>query len=372
MRVVLDVSAVPSRPVGVGTYVIALARGIDNRPDIELHLVARRGDGATWRTHVASAHIHDVVPHRRPARLAWEQLATPRLARRLAADVWHAPHYTMPLRLRVPAVVTVHDLTFFDHPEWHERTKVMFFRRMIRAAAAKAAVVCCDSEYTAGRLRELLAPSADVMVAPLGVDQHRFAAASADDIARLAARGIAAPYIAFAGTIEPRKNVPGLVRAFAQVARARPELRLILAGSDGWGTAEARAAISASGAASRVLRPGYLDDATLAALFRHAELVAYPSFEEGFGLPALEALASGTPLVTTKGSALEEVVGDAALLVTPGDDEELAIAIERVLDDVSLAARLRAAGPARAAAFSWDRTVDATIVAYERAAHARA
>jgi glycosyltransferase involved in cell wall biosynthesis len=131
--------------------------------------------------------------------------------------------------------------------------------------------------------------------------------------------------------------------------------------------AEARAAIEKSGVATRILRPGYVDNATLAALFRRAAVIAYPSLVEGFGMPALEALASGAPLVTTSGSALEEVVGDAALLVPPADVGGLARALTTALDDPEVAARLRTAGPARAATFTWGRSIEAHVEAYRRA-----
>jgi glycosyltransferase involved in cell wall biosynthesis len=373
MRVILDVSAVPERPVGAGRYTVALASGLAARSDVELHVVTRRNDQARWKTFAPAAVVHSSAPIRRPVRLAWEQARGGSLAARTDADVWHGPHYTMPLRVDVPSVVTIHDLTFFDHPEWHERTKVVFFRRIIRAAARRATVLVCVSAYTAERLRALVEPHGAVVVAHHGVDHDRFVARGDDaaDLAALAAHGIQPPYVAFASTIEPRKNVPMLVRAFARVAASRPDLRLVLAGSDGWGARAARDAIATSGVATRVLRPGYLATDIVPALFRHAELVAYPSFEEGFGLPALEGLACGAPVVTTTGSALAEVVDDAALLVPPDDAVAFADAMARVLDDSVVAARLRLAGPARAAQFTWARCVDQHVEAYELATKAR-
>jgi glycosyltransferase involved in cell wall biosynthesis len=271
-------------------------------------------------------------------------------------------------------MVTIHDLTFFDHPEWHERSKVVYFRRMIRAATRRATTLVCVSGFTANRLRALVAPRPDIAVIHHGVDHDRFSATGdpTTDLAALAKHGIEPPYIAFASTIEPRKNVPTLVRAFAAVAATRPELRLVLAGSDGWGAREASEAIAASGVATRVLRPGYLDDATIAAFFRRAAMVTYPSLEEGFGLPALEGLACGAPVVTSEGSALAEVVDDAALLVPPSDADALAGAFGRILGDAALRERLRAAGPARAAEFTWQACVDQHVDAYERTVHAGA
>lgn len=369
MRVLLDVSAVPTRPVGAGVYTINIARGLAARPEIELHLLTRRGDTPRWPAIAPSAELHPLAPNRRPTRLLWEQAAGPRVAQKIRPDVWHGPHYTMPLRSTVPTVVAMHDLTFFEHPEWHERSKVLYFRRMIGAAARRADVVIAGSNDAAEGLRARFHLGGEIIVVHHGVDHARFAPRADDsaDWAALAKHGVAHPYIAFASTIEPRKDVPNLVRAFALIAPAHPDLQLVLAGGDGWGVAEARAAIEASGVATRILRPGYVDDATLAALFRRAEVIAYPSLFEGFGMPALEALASGAPLVTTSGSALEEVVGDAALLVPPADTDALAAALASVLDDPGIAARLRAAGPAHAATFTWARSIDAHIDAYQHA-----
>ena len=155
MRVLLDVSAVPARPVGAGIYTVALASGLGDPPDVDLHLLTRADDAERWATIAAGAEVHADAPVRRPARLAWEQARGATLAKRVRPDVWHGPHYTMPLRADVPCVVTIHDLTFFDHPEWHERSKVVFFRRMIRAAARRATGLVCVSAYTADRLRAL-------------------------------------------------------------------------------------------------------------------------------------------------------------------------------------------------------------------------
>jgi glycosyltransferase involved in cell wall biosynthesis len=374
VRVLVDVSAVPARPVGAGVYTVALVAALDRRSDVDLHLAARRDDEARWHTIAAGAQVHATVPRRRPVRLVWEQTRATALASHVRPNVWHGPHYTMPLRAALPCVVTVHDMTFFDHPEWHERSKVIYFRRMIRAAARRAKVVVCVSGYTADRFRALTNPVAEVLVAHHGVDHDRFGttADEAADRALLAPHGIEPPYIGFASTIEPRKNVPTLVRAFAQVAATHPELRLVLAGADGWGARDAREAIAGSGVATRVLRPGYLSGDTIAALFRRAAVVAYPSFEEGFGLPALEGLACGAAVVTTAGSALGEVVGDAALLAPPDDPSGLADAISRVLDDAGLSARLRAAGPTRAAQFTWERCAEQHLEAYAHAAAAGA
>jgi len=155
VRVSLDATAVPARPVGAGRYVLELASALSHRDDVDLVVV-------------------DKAPSLRPLRLAWEQVRLPGVLRGLSVDVHHAPHYTMPERARVPTVVTIHDMTFFDHPEWHERKKTPFFQRAIRVAATKADALVCVSAVTADRLRSRFAPSVPVHVIPHGVDHARF------------------------------------------------------------------------------------------------------------------------------------------------------------------------------------------------------
>ena len=367
MRLLLDVSAVPARPVGAGVYTLEIARALAGRDEVELHLVARRRDATRWTTVAPSATVHAVVPEHRPARLLWEQSGAPGLARRVGADLWHGPHYTAPLRLEIPIVVTVHDLTFFEHPEWHERSKVRFFRRMIRASTARAASIISVSAHTERRLQAVVAPAAPTFVAPHGVDHQRFTTVTDRDEVRLRHAGIRAPYLAFAATLEPRKDVPCLIRAFARIADALPDLTLVIAGRDGWGADAVRDAAAASGHTTRIMRVGWMDDDLLPAFFRQAEAVAYPSLEEGFGLPALEALACGAALVTTSGSAMQDVVGSAALLVPPRDERALASDLNRICTDPDVQRRLRLAGPERAARFTWDASVDQHLAAYAAA-----
>jgi glycosyltransferase involved in cell wall biosynthesis len=370
VRLLLDVSAVPARPVGAGVYTVQLVRGLAGHDDLDLHLLTRRDDATRWSDFAPKAAIHAEVPERRPTRLAWEQVRAPALATRLGIDVWHGPHYTMPVRLPVPAVVTVHDLTFFDHPEWHERSKVAFFTPMLRVSARRAAALIAVSQHTADRLRAVLDPEAPVVVVPHGVDHERFRPGTlgdTDDLARLRSLGIRPPYLAFAATLEPRKDIPTLIDAFAHIARDHPDLRLVIAGRDGWGASAVRDAAAASGMTTRILRSGWLPGPALPAFFRQAEAVVYPSLEEGFGLPALEALACGAALITTTGSAMAEVVGDAALLVEPGATDALAATLARVLDDPELANRLRRAGPVQARPFTWTASIGRHLAAYRLA-----
>jgi glycosyltransferase involved in cell wall biosynthesis len=372
LRLSYDASAVPLSPVGAGRYTIDLARALGRLPEVETSIWCRSGDGARIGSATGgTSKVLSKAPRPRAARLLWEQTVLPRLVDRLGADVHHAPHYTMPERCKVPVVVTIHDLTFFDHPEWHEKSKVLLFRRAIRVAARRAQVLVCVSHATAQRLSEHLTPRGIVVVVPHGVDNKRFRPPLADeddaDEAVLRRAGVRQPYICFVGTQEPRKAIPDLVRAFDRIASSHRELSLVIAGGRGWGAADVDAAVSGAEHHERIVRTGYLDDVAVAVLMRRAEVVAYPALEEGFGLPALEALACATPLVTTSGSAMAEVAEDAALLVAPGDPLALAEAVdEAVRRGPAVEARI-AAGLEIAAAHTWEASALGHLDAYRLA-----
>lgn len=377
LRVSLDVSAVPERPVGAGHYILQLAGQLATRNDIDLVLWSRTGDRDRWAPLVAPGNLAASAPGPRPLRLAWEQLRLGPLVAESGAAVHHGPHYTMPRKPPVPTVVTVHDLSFFDAPEWHERSKVALFRRAIRRAAREAAVVVCPSRVTADALDRWCRVAGEVVVAPHGVDTVRFRpdepepGADAERLASIDTRlTTQRPLLVFVGTLEPRKDVPTLVRAFAAVAAAHPDALLVLAGGRGWGADEVDAVVGASDLGQRIVQTGYVDDDAIPALLRSATAAVYPSLYEGFGLPALEALACGTPLVTTSGTAMDEVAGASALLVPPGDEDALAGVLDTLL---AVGGGDRAASERRSLGFdivdrhTWAASADIHVAAYRAA-----
>jgi glycosyltransferase involved in cell wall biosynthesis len=381
LRLSYDATAVPADPVGAGRYTLELASALDRRTDVELVVFARTNDSRRWRTVAPAAELAASAPGPRPLRLAWEQVRLPALVSARHVDVHHGPHYTMPERSAVPAVVTVHDLSFFEAPAWHQRSKALLFRRAITVAARRAAAVVCPSRVTAEELARWCQVSAEVFVAHHGVDTDRFRPdeAVAGDDARLLARVDARlvdgrPYLVFVGTLEPRKDVPSLVEAFSRTAGTHRDALLVLAGGAGWGLPDLERAVAGSGVASRILRTGYVPDAAVPALLRSATAAVYPALYEGFGLPALEALACGTPLITTSGTAMAEVAGAAAVLVEPGDVVELAEAIETALESADPAGRAgqrREQGLVIAADHTWDASAGRHMEAYRYAAGRR-
>lgn len=373
LSIALDVSAVPARPVGAGRYVVELATALAGLDGCDLELVCRRDDAERWRRRTPAAEVLAEAPAARPARVAWGELGLGRAIGHLARPpaVLHGPHYSLPRWAPCATVVTVHDCTFVDHPEWHERSKVAYFTRALRRAA-RADVVVCVSRLTADRFEELFSPPGPVLVVPHGVDHARFHPATEDeapvDAAVVERLGLQAPYVLHVGTIEPRKDLGRLVAAFDALAGERPELHLVLAGPDGWGTDALEAALARARHADRVCRLGYVADDDLPALVRRAAVVAYPSLEEGFGLPALEALACGSPLVTTVGSVMAELAGDAAVLAPPGDPGALASCLVEALTGGEEAARRRERGLEIAAGHRWERSAAAHLSAYRLAA----
>ncbi len=339
-----------------------------NRDDVELHVVARSEDLEAMGRASDRLHHHPAPSWTRhpPLRLLWEQTLLPRLAARLDVDVIHAPHYTMPILARRPVVVTVHDATFFTRPEAHSTLKAVFFRAWSRFSARHAALLIAPSDATRQEFLRVTGTTRPIVVAHHGVSATTFHPPTDEAVATFRRdHGLGDhPWVAFLGTIEPRKNVPALIRALGRLD-SYPPLTLLVAGAQGWDET-VDVAIAESGVADRVRLLGYLPTAELAALLGGAACVAYPSEEEGFGLPVLEAMACGAAVITTPRSALAEIGADT-VEYSETDPGSLAAAIQRVLTGTRRAELSRAARR-RASSFTWEACATQHHVAYRSAA----
>jgi glycosyltransferase involved in cell wall biosynthesis len=369
-RVLVDATAVPADRGGVGRYVDGLVQALA-AAGADLALTCQRSDAERYGRMAPDAKVvagPAAISHR-PARLAWEQTGLPLVAQQVSAEVVHSPHYTMPLRAGRPVVVTVHDATFFTQPDVHSSVKGTFFRSATRTALRRASRCVVPSKATRDEVIRVLDADPTLLdVAYHGVDQQTFHVPSPEEKDRVQARlGLAGqPYIGFLGILEPRKNVPGLIEGWVKACDGQDNPpALVLAGGSGWDDAIDRA-ISEVPSHLRVQRPGYLRFTDLPGFLGGATIVAYPSHGEGFGLPVLEAMACGAPVLTTPRLSLPEVGGDAVAYTEP-DADAIATALSSLLADPARRVQLGEAGHLRSLEFTWEASAEAHLASYARA-----
>ncbi|HMF07917.1 MAG TPA: glycosyltransferase family 1 protein [Thermoanaerobaculia bacterium] len=368
MRVAIDARALLSQKTGIGTYTRGIAQGLARIPGIEVGLFTPRpledaDRSGPWKS----------VSDHHPFGMIWAQTTLDRRCEAWRADVLLAALTIAPARAGLPVVSVVHDLTPVDHPEWHSGRTLVGFLPLWERTADRAALLVCVSRATAVDLLARYPETGPrIRIVPNGVDADFTpapAGADGDAVRRRYTRGNR--YILYLGTLEPRKNVESLVAACERVwsrRRSRPDL--LLAGGLGWKTASLHRRIARSPYRDKIHLAGYAPHDLAGDLYRGAEVFVYPSLCEGFGLPVLEAMACGVPVVASTAAALVEVGGDAALYADPRDPEAIAVRIERLLDDAELRDRLRRAGPERAAVFSWDAAAAQTARLLAEAAEA--
>ncbi|MGY0234556.1 glycosyltransferase family 4 protein [Longispora urticae] len=370
-RVLVDATSVPADRGGVGRYLDGLLGALSSLP-VDLMVVSQRSDAERYARLLPRAEViaaPGAVNHR-PTRLAWEQTGLPLLAQQVKANVLHAPFYTCPLRAPCPVTVTVHDATFFTEPEHYDKSRRTFFRSAIKTSMRRASRVIVPSKATRDELIRLLdADPTKIDVAYHGVDTLAFYPPSEDEKARVRARlGLGdTPYIAFLGAKEPRKNVPNLIRGWVAAVSDRTDPPvLVIAGGSGHDDDIDKAASEVPGHL-RLLRPGYLRYADLPGYLGGAVIAAYPSHGEGFGLPILEAMACGAPVLTTPRLSLPEVGGDA-VAYTGEESDVIGDDLSSLLDDAPRRARLSVAGQTRAKEFTWASSAEVHVAAWNRAA----
>ena len=374
IRIVLDVRPALSRGTGVGTFVVELAAALARVGGDHRLVLLSSSWRERWRPPEAlrDAEGVEVVDRRWPVRLlrwSWPRLGWPPMEWLTgAADVAHSPSPLLLPARRARRVVTVHDLYALRHPEQARGEMRTAYPRFAAAHARAADAVLTPSEAAAREARDLLGVDPDRLVVcgeDAAADFDRAPTGAELEASRAVVSG---EFVLFVGTVEPRKNTAALLEAFAAVHRLRPDLELVLAGPRGWGTAEHDAALAALPCRGAVRQLDWVDRGLLRALYHRATLLVLPSRWEGFGLPLVEAMACGCPLVVSRHGALPEVGGEAALVWPDDDPAHLAELILRVASEPPLRARLVEAGWRRRGEFSWDRTAGVVHDLYRRLA----
>ena len=371
-RITIDYTPAVQQSAGIGRLTREMTRALLALPAPHAYTLLCMGRSAPpplpSGVRFVSTPLTDRWLHR-----IWYRARLPLPAELLAgrADLYHATDFLLPPMFARRTVLTVHDLTFERDPGSAAPTLLRFLQRVVPASARRASHVVADSHATARDLTELYGvPSSRITVIHSGVDArfrpYADSAEAVDESAALRAKyGLgSAPFVLTVGTLQRRKNHLGLVRAFARLA-ARTDLDLVISGGKGWLYDEVLAEVRTLGLERRVRFTGFTAEQDLPALYRAARVFAFPSFYEGFGLPLLEAMASGVPVVSSDASSLPEVAGDVALLVNPRDDDAIAAALQRALDDGPWRAAAIVRGIARAKEFTWERAGRQLLAVYE-------
>lgn len=365
MNILIDLTQIPQNKVGVGVYAVETFQRVV-RQDTRNHyfLVMQDDDDALRQLFVETdATIITVsgrIFRRMPCRVIMEQFYLPWLILRHKIDIVHSLHYSFPLiHFRAKRVVTVHDMTFFLFPEVHEKIKRIYFRWFIAQAVRHVDKIICVSDSTAADLKKYFPRLSKQKVEVIKL--------ACSVPAKIEKSPYPSPYIAFIGTLEPRKNINLLIEAFAHAGL--PDYKLVVVGKKGWFYQEIFDLVQRCRLDEQVVFTGFVSDEQKYAILKSATLFVYPSIYEGFGLPILEALTLGIPTITSNVSSMPEVAGQAALLVNPNSVTELTQAMIKLAQDETLRAELTLKGIQQAEKFSWNNTALKTQMLYMTYAH---
>jgi glycosyltransferase involved in cell wall biosynthesis len=371
MRVAINGMLLGNRDSGVHRCIRGLARGLDllDVPDEFFLFTGYRYDPQGWRPERVKVRRSNVPSHLRPARIFYDQVCFPLIARLRRMDLIHGPAYIIPSYGPTPAVVTVHDLIALRYPELCKRSNVKHYELLVPRSVGRARKVIVLSNAVKRDLVSLLrTPEEKIAVVPPGIDECFRPAPEDMKAAVRATYGLPERFVLFVGNIEPKKNLETLIRVFF-AARLNKNLdhKLVIVGQKGWKYEGVFSLVKSLDFQEQVVFTDYVPLEDLPAVYSLAGCFVFPSIVEGFGLPPLEAMACGTPVVTSDDPALLEATGDAALHAPGQDKNALREAIERVLLVQSVQRRLREAGLARAAQFTWKRSAELTLEVYRDA-----
>jgi glycosyltransferase involved in cell wall biosynthesis len=374
MYIGIDVSAAVNQQAGIGRYTRELVKSLQRIDDQNIfHLFSFYGDESAYFREVGSGKNVELESKHYPGRffrlmllaLYKSGISPDFLVRPL--DVFHSPDHVFPACKKIPTVLTIHDLAFLLYPENYTRINRAYLASMIPQSVKNAAKVVTDANNTKEDLMRLLqVPEGKIQVIHPGIEST-FHPVPRDEGNEIRIKyHLPESYVLYVGTLEPRKNIASLIRAYAKVRKNEGVSQgLVICGGLGWLYQDLFKLVRELGLQNEIIFTGHVPNEHLPAIYSGAELLVYPSIYEGFGLPVLEAMACGTPVITSTVSSLPEVAGDAALLVNPYDVEELASAIEKVLSDSELRTKLITKGLERARLFSWEKTARETLAVYQ-------
>lgn len=372
MKILIDFTQIAIRKAGVGLYGEQLLKQISalNREDLIYVLVQ---DDETVLDCLANLSLIKVSARffrKLPLRLALEQLYIPHLVKKLKIDVVHSLHYSFPVWMtRARRVVTVHDMSALLMPEVHTSTRRWYMRLFIPLTAKLADRIIFVSEAARADYLSFYR----VPLNQTAVIHHAASNQFTPNIAieqLLSVRDkykINGPYVLFIGTLEPRKNVPRLIQAFARLAQQFPDERLVIVGMKGWHYDEIFTLTSELGLNDKVRFTGFVDEADKPAILRGSDIFIYPSLYEGFGIPVLEALSCGVPTITSDRSSMPEIAGDGALIVDPTDVEQIYQAMRLLLSDEKRRSEISVRALLQSSRFSWEAAAAATLDQYRKA-----
>jgi glycosyltransferase involved in cell wall biosynthesis len=369
MRIGLDYTSALRQRAGIGRYTRGIVGALaDLDHSNQYTLIAPRDAGALPAV-PANMRVQRLPLTDWLLTIAWHRLRLPLYVDLFTGplDIFHSPDFVLPPVRRAHAIVTVHDLSFLRYPECAARGLVAYLSSVVPRSLRRADLILADSSWTRQDLVTMLGMPADkISVVPAGVgpEYRPVADQSALEVVR---RRYDLPrrFILHVGTLEPRKNLVRLIEALHSIAKQEPETCLVLVGGKGWLYDDIFASVERLGLSGKVTFPGFIAEADLPAVYNLATVFAYPSLYEGFGIPPLEAMACGVPVVCSNSSSLPEVVGDAALFVEPTDTAALAGALLRALNDEPLRQTLRQCGFERVRLFSWPAAARKLLTAYE-------
>ena len=371
MRIGIDGLPLTETLTGIGHYTLELAKHLaQNSPEDEIQIVSPRAYLPSLDLQrERPANLRFVRSRVSPITRHWWSIGLPRYIRRHGIDVFHGTNFEVPLRNVCPTVVTVHDLSMLLYPHTQERKRVRRAQRRLPLMARAATMVITPTESVRREVHKHLKIPLDRIVAVPEAARSCFHRLEPDQTTVTKNRlGIHHDFLLFVGTVEPRKNLATLLRAFAEILRVRKKpLQLVIAGRKGWLVDDLFESLTHAPLAGSVIFTGYLPDEDLCALYSSCTAFVYPSIYEGFGLPPLEAMACGAPVIASRIPAIEEVVGSAGRFFSPDSTAELSHLILELVDSSSTRKDLAIAGCNRAVQFSWSRTATANEAVYAEA-----